>query len=253
VPATEGPALPVYFVGDTPTGPRLFREFVPAPAGSVQDSSALLLAALDAAVRGDVSDPDYRSGWPGGVSVVRAGATGTSDGEVQVALAADTDLGARPAGMSRPEAELAIQQLVYTAQAVIQDRAPVRFTAEDGAPLTRLLGVEVGEAVREADAMQVQAPVWVISPQEGQEVGRNFVVEGRGAFFEANVSWQLLREDGTVAKEGFATAEECCTLASYAFPVTAAPGTYVLRVYDADVSGGEGPGEQEDTKRITVR
>ena len=40
--------------------------------------------------------------------------------------------------------------------------------------------------------------------------------------------------------------------ASRSFEVTAQPGDYVLRVYDADMSGGEGNGEAEDTKEITV-
>ena len=248
-------ALPVYFVGDTPTGPRLFREFRPAPAGTVDESSARLLAALQLAVGGDApEDPDYRSGWPAGFSVVGAGDAGDVGGDaaVQVALDAGTDLTTRPAGMSEPEARLALQQLVHTAQAVLQQRQPVRFTGADGTPLTRLLGVDLRGPVQEAPAMEVQAPVWVISPQQGEEVDRTFTVEGRGAFFEANVSWQLLR-DGAVVKDGFATAQECCTLSPYSFEVTAEPGEYVLRVYDADMSDGEGPGEQEDTKVVTVR
>ena len=248
-------ALPVYFVGDTPTGPRLFREFRPAPAGTVDEASARLLAALQLAVsEGSSEDPDYRSGWPAGFSVAGAGGAGDSGGDavVQVALDAGTDLATRPAGMSEPEARLALQQLVHTAQAVLQQRQPVRFTEADGTALTRLLGVDVRGQVQEAPAMEVQAPVWVISPQQGEEVGRTFTVEGRGAFFEANVSWQLLR-DGAVVKDGFATAQECCTLSPYSFEVTAEPGEYVLRVYDADMSGGEGPGEQEDTKAVTVR
>ena len=52
--------------------------------------------------------------------------------------------------------------------------------------------------------------------------------------------------------EGFTTAEEGNTLAPYAFSFEAEPGSYVLRVYDADMSGGEGNGEAQDTKRITV-
>ncbi len=161
------------------------------------------------------------------------------------------DLTRRPPGVSAEEARLAVQQLVYTAQAVTQQRAPISFSSQ-GEPLDRLLGVDVSGSYREAPAADVQAPVWIISPQDGQRVGRTFTVEGRGAFFEANVSWQLLR-DGAVVDEGFATARECCTLSPYSFEVQAAPGDYVLRVYDADMSGGEGVGEQEDTKRVTVR
>jgi hypothetical protein len=128
----------------------------------------------------------------------------------------------------------------------------VVFLGPDGEPLDTLLGVDVAPQVVQAPALDVQAPVWVVTPQDREEVGTRFTVEGRGAFFEANVSWQLLRDD-VVVKDGFATAEECCVLSPYAFEVTAEPGDYVLRVYDADVSGGEGLGEQQDTKRITVR
>ena len=78
-----------------------------------------------------------------------------------------------------------------------------------------------------------------------------FTVNGRGAFFEANVNWELL-QDGQVVDEGFTTAEEGMTLSPYSFEVTADPGDYVLRVFEKDMSDGEGSGSPEDTKRITV-
>jgi hypothetical protein len=57
-----------------------------------------------------------------------------------------------------------------------------------------------------------------------------------------------------VVKQGFTTAEECCTLSPYSFEVTAPPGSYTLVVHDEDASGGaEGAGQVEDTKRIVVR
>jgi hypothetical protein len=257
-PATgtgQSRAVPVYYVGDTNTGPRLFREFHP---GTGQGSEALL-DALELAINGESHDPDYRSGWPGagtsgGFSVAGAGGGNLPEGEpaISVALDAETDVSERPADMSADEAELALQQLVHTAQAVMQERLPVSFTAADGVPLSRLLGIDVAQGVQAADPMEVQGTVWVISPQDGDEVGSTFTVEGRGAFFEANVSWQLLRGSEPVA-EGFATAEEGMTLSPYRFEVTdVEPGDYVLRVYDADMSGGEGNGEAEDTKRVIV-
>ena len=249
-------AVPVYFVGDTPTGPRLYREFVHSPAGA--DATSRLSTALDAAVSGTATDPDFRSDWPDGVAVTGVELPGSGDGVPAVLVtlgadSADASLAERPADLTEDDARIAVQQLVYTAQAVVQQRLPVAFEGDDGAPLDTLLGVDVSGGAEEAPAAEVQAPVWVTSPQDGDQVRRTFTVEGRGAFFEANVSWQLLRPDGSVARDGFATAEECCTLAPYSFEVTAPPGDYVLRVYDADVSGGEGPGEQEDTKRVTVR
>ena len=97
------------------------------------------------------------------------------------------------------------------------------------------------------------APVWVTSPQDGDTVGSTFTVEGQGAFFEANVSWQLLDASGEVVQDGFATAEECCVMSPYRFQVKGVdPGDHTLRVYAADMSGGEGGAEPEDTKRLTV-
>ena len=256
-PGGDPVALPVYFVGDTPTGPRLFREFRPAPPDTAREQGAELAAALQLAVAGEAADPDYRSDWPAAADGAHtisadneAGASGS--GSVLIRLGDASDVAARPPGMSKDAARLAVQQLVHTAQAVVQERRAVAFTDGTGKPLTSLLGLDVPPLVEAAPAMEVQAPVWVISPQQGEEVDRTFTVEGRGAFFEANVSWQLLR-DGAVVKDGFATAQECCTLSPYSFEVTAEPGEYVLRVYDADMSDGEGPGEQEDTKVVTVR
>ena len=74
---------------------------------------------------------------------------------------------------------------------------------------------------------------------------------GRAATFEANVVWELKRGADTV-RNGFTTAQECCTLAPYSFTVTAPPGDYTLVVHDTDESDGEGIGTSQDTKAITV-
>lgn len=244
-PRLEGP-LPVYYVGDTPAGPRLYREFR-APTTERGDA---LATAVQMALELAPLDPDYRTPWPAGL---RAGST-YADGLLTVDLTApfvDVELVERPSAMSQDEARMAVQQLIYTAQAAVQERAPVRFLL-DGRPLDRLLGQPVAEPLAADDPMQVQAPVWIITPQQGDDAAGSLQVDGRGAFFEANVSWQVLQGD-RVVKEGFATAQECCALSPYSFEVTGLPpGDYVLRVYDADMSGGEGPGEHEDTKSVTV-
>jgi hypothetical protein len=237
--------VPVYYLGDTPPGIRLFREFhrVGAPDGD-------LVAALNEALRATPLDPDYRTPWADlDVSVKAADDSG---GGLTVDLAGES-LAERPSGVSAEEAELAVEQLVWTATAAAQSNTPVQFSVE-GAPADRLLGVSVAGGASRANAMETLAPVWVTSPQDGEGVGTTFTVEGQGAFFEANVSWQLLDASGEVVQDGFATARECCTLSPYSFSIRdVAPGDYTLRVYSADESGGEGPGEPEDTKRLTVR
>jgi hypothetical protein len=244
----ESTAVPVYYAGDTNTGPRLFREFhqlekVGTPAGQVR-------VALEEALTDTALDPDYRSPWPAGTTVAGVTVDGTEAPDVVFVDLTGTPLHDRPRGMSEAEASIALEQLIYTAQAVLQQRRPVQFLL-DGERTDAVLGMPTSEPLAEGDPMQVQGTVWIINPQDGDVVEGPIQVEGRGAFFEANVNWELL-QDGEVVDEGFTTAEEGMVLSPYSFTVDAEPGDYVLRVYDADMSGGEGNGEAEDTKRVTV-
>jgi hypothetical protein len=244
----ESTAVPVYYVGDTNTGPRLFREFhqlekADTPARQVQ-------IALTEALGDTALDPDYRSPWPARTTVAGVTVDGSEAPDVVFVDLTGTALHDRPPGMDEAEASMAVEQLIYTVQAVLQRRAPVQLMFE-GERTDTILGVPTSEPLAEGAPMQVQGTVWIINPQDGDVVEGPIRVEGRGAFFEANVSWQLL-QNGEVVDEGFTTAEEGMTLSPYAFTVEAEPGDYVLRVYDADMSGGEGNGEAEDTKRVTV-
>ena len=80
-PGTSAPAggtiaaLPVYYVADTPTGPRLFREFHrdEVAGGGAPD---LTRAAVTEATGGSPLDPDYRTDWPEGTSAVAATLSG---------------------------------------------------------------------------------------------------------------------------------------------------------------------------------
>ena len=209
----------------------------------------LLAPALTEALQGSPRDPEYFSLWED----LGASLTSTfSGGTVVIGLDGPTSLTERPTGASEDEARLAVQQLVYTATAVLQRNVTVEFEL-GGRPADTLLGVDVAGGVGRGGAAETLAPVWVTSPQDDDTVGSTFSVEGQGAFFEANVSWELLDTSGEVVQDGFATARECCVMSPYRFEVTGvAPGDYELRVYAADMSGGEGGAEPEDTKRLTV-
>jgi hypothetical protein len=244
--APDPTTVPVYYVGDTSRGPRLFREF---HSVSAEDP---LLAAVDEAVATQPDDADYRSPWPDGT---RAGQVGYDGDVVTVSLepagGSAEALRSRPAGMSAEEAGIAVEQLVYTAQAALQQgRPPVQFLI-GGERTDMLLGVPVSEPVAQADPLDVLAQVWVIDPAEGAEVTSPFEVSGVANAFEANVQWELMQGD-TVIEEGFTTAEEAMRMAPYSFTVTAPPGDYTLVVHDSDPSGGEGPEPWQDTKQITV-
>ena len=247
---TSGPApsetglYPVYYVGETGQGPRLFREFHASPA---PEGDAAVAEAVRDAVSVSPNDPDYATLWPSGSDVGHVEMSGDT---IVVDLEGAGLLHDRPAGMTEREAQVSVEQLIYTAQAGYQDRAPVRFLL-DGQITDTLLGVPTSEPLAQGDEASTLAQVWIIDPAEGAELESGFEVSGIGAFFEANATWEL-RQGDTVVESGFTMAEECCTMAPYSFTVEAPPGDYLLVVKDEDMSGGEGFPPFEDSKNITI-
>ncbi|HEX7716678.1 MAG TPA: Gmad2 immunoglobulin-like domain-containing protein [Marmoricola sp.] len=238
-------AVPIYWVGDTPHGPRLYREFQRQQVCPTSD--CLLKASTVTALSGRPDDADYRAPWPDG--------TGLSDlsynGDV-LTIGLTGDLHARPAGMSEADAQLAVEQLLFSAQAGLgKGRVPVQLLL-DGKHTDTVLGVPASEPLAAGNPDDVEALVQVDNPSDGATVTASFTVSGRAAAFEANVVWELKQGD-TVVKDGFTTAQECCTLAPYSFEVTdVAPGSYTLVVHDTDESGQGRPVDQ-DTKEIIVK
>jgi Immunoglobulin-like domain of bacterial spore germination/Sporulation and spore germination len=239
--SSSGPVEAVYFVGRTGAGPRLFPERHRAAF-----TGTSLVEAVSDAVSGTSTDQDYRTLWPSTTHVQHAQ---LSEGVLSVDLSGPVD---RPAGMSRADAALALQQVVYTAQAAVGKQLPVTFLV-NGRRTPTLLGEPTGDPVPAAAADDTLTVVTVASPAEGAEVGSPFTVTGKASAFEANVQWELRRDGGAVVRRGFATAAECCTLSPYSFTVKAPPGDYTLVVHDEDPSDGEGTPATMDTKRVTVR
>ena len=242
-----GPAVAVYYVGDAPQGPRLYREFHPGSGSDPFDSALVELVATP-------DDPDYRTAWPegafDGVSFDGVGA----DGVIQVVLA-DDSLHDRPAGMSKAEAEASVQQVIYTLQAAVQARAAVQFVF-DGNPIDQVLGVPTSEPLANDDQLTALALVNITSPAEGDEVSGTFTASGVASSFEANVPWEV-RQGDTVVASGFSTAEG---FMDKLYPWEAevdvsalAPGDYTFVAMTDDPSNGEGFGPTEDTKAITIR
>ena len=146
--------VPVYFVGDTARGPKLFREFRSVPSDNpLMEATALMLA-------GDSLDPDYRTLWPG-VEISDVSAT---DGVLLVQVPGDgfTD---RPDGMSKQAAELALQQLVYTLQGVQQDRVPLADRARGGP--AQLFGLKTEPQFTDAPQLFVSSLVNITTPEQG--------------------------------------------------------------------------------------
>ncbi len=238
--------VPVYYVGGTSRGPRLFREFL--QVGATPDASKVEVAA-GLAVNRDrpgPADPDYRTDWPSGT----AATVDSAQGVITVDLTNAAGLEDSTPPMTSAEAAMAIEQVIYTVQANLETRDPVEFLV-DGTPVKHIFGVPTSGPLTQGDPAEVLAQVWIIDPAEGSEVKSGFEVSGLANAFEANVQWELMRGDEVVEK-GFTTAEECCTMAPYSFFVEAPPGDYTLVVHDSDPSGGEGFAPWQDTKDITI-
>ena len=257
-PPTGGPttrpverALAIYFVGDTPQGPRLYREFQRASvpgAGIIPVATAVNLALKPA------EDPDYRSPWPVGTKADQ-NAVDVSDVTVSLTNSA-SNLLERPQGMSNDEAQAAVQQLVYTVQATIANRRPVRFQI-DGEDTDTLLGVDVSEPVPSRPQLDVLALVSITEPAEGAVVRGSLTAHGVASSFEATVPWQIKRGD-TIVKTGFSTADGWIDRL-YPWqtdPIDIsdlAPGSYTFVAMTDDPSSGEGGGPHSDTRTIVVR
>ena len=248
---TEPITVPVYYVGDTPRGPRLYREF-----HSVQTDDALS-AAVDLAVSQPPLDPDYRSPWGPGV---RASAAYNGD-VLTVDISGDNalELHDRPAGLSQEESAIALEQVIFTAQAALgKGRVPVQFLL-DGQRTDQVLGQPASEPLANSPLLDTLSHVNLTTPAEGETVTDTLNVSGVANSFEANVvvSLQPLGSADEVFRQGV-TAQGWMGNRlfdfSQSFDVSGVePGTYVLTAMTDDPSGGaEGFGPFSDTKVFTI-
>jgi hypothetical protein len=240
---TDGPAqpqdvtVPVYFLGDTTQGTRLFREF--RRYQGVAGWSKLRIA-VNGAILGDTTDPDYRTGFPKGTSAQVSLGTST----VTVDLRGDDDLTVR-----RPDAEVTLQAIVHTVDGVLQARIPVEFKI-DGARADTVLGVDTGTAAgprgcgRRAGAGLDRRP--------GQRVDGRLPVHGHGPGGDLR-GQRPVGAQGRCARRTTGVHDGRRVLHGVAVLLRrhCAAGTYTLVVHDTDESGGGKV--NRDTKEVTVR
>ncbi len=236
-------ALPLYYVTDTPAGPRLAREFRRLPVGPEPAAAGTAaVTALFAAPAGSV--PGHVSHWPPGSAL--AGPVTHDAGVVTV------DLDPRAAAGAPAEPLLAVQQLVHTVTGALGTTDPVRLLVA-GRVVPRLWndGVATVAPVARADPLGVRVLVGIDDPAEGAVVGSPVRVRGEAAVFEANLLWEV-RRDGAVVRSGATSTAEGQRFAPYEFVVRLPPGEYEVRVAEDDPSDGEGRPPMTDSRRITV-
>lgn len=241
--ADDAKVVPAYFVGDTPQGERLYREFTQV------DGMDPLVGAGAAVTQGDPIDPDYRSLWPKGSF---ESITQTADA-IEVVLPDDGWLTA--GSLDKKQARLAVQQLVYTLQGAAGRRLPLHVTLDDK-PAPTLLGVDASRGLKAAPELDVMALVNITEPAQGATVSGTFTATGRSSSFEATVPWEIQDSTGAVVLTGSTTAEGWMDkLYPWEVEIDATslePGSYTLVARTDDPSEGEGGGPTEDTKKITI-
>jgi Immunoglobulin-like domain of bacterial spore germination/Sporulation and spore germination len=223
---------PVYFVGGFQGRRVLYWEYHQVPTGAL---TARLEGALSAMLAGAATDPDYTSDWPAGVSVrsVRI-----DPDAIVVDLA-----GAGVAPTDPQRARAAVQQLVYTATGVAADqgvsRAGVRLLFDGATRTTPWGGINVAGRLTRGTQIDTLAPVWLVSPQEGNAVGRSFDAYISGTVFEATVRLVVRNSAGTVVQDhvlmlsaGAPERGEVHTT------ITLTPGSYTLEAFFVSLADG---------------
>ncbi|MGZ4499632.1 MAG: Gmad2 immunoglobulin-like domain-containing protein [Nocardioidaceae bacterium] len=237
VPTLTGASVPVYYVGDTSAGPRLYREFHP-----IYSDQTRAVAAVQDAMRVLSYDRDYYSPWSDAGSPT-VSSVHDANGVITVDLVTYQNL--QPAaGVAGAQARMALQQVVYTAQAAVRSGDPVRFLVNHH-PVQRLFGVPAGRPVAAGSAAATLAPVWILAPTEHAKVPPRFTVHGLAVATGGGVVWQL-RQRGRTVRQGSAATTRSGVMSSYAFTVSAPPGAYSLVVRDTTPAVGQ------DTKQVTV-
>jgi hypothetical protein len=254
VTATTQVALPAYFVGaDSGTGDRfgLYREFVrttvPAGATSAQKARAAVAVAMNPQPLTNVEP--YVQPWSG---------TKVQDVAVTPSLITVTLSGPGATGFTSEQTRLAVQELVWTAQAAVaKGPIPVKFVVADGS--TTLFGTYGTDKTYNRPAKELQyqdlAPIWITYPERDQvfRTSTALVVKGESCSFEATTQWQL-KKSGTTVRSGVTMASSGCPIrGTWQIMLGALPaGSYTFRMFEVSMADGQGI-VAETSKPFTVK
>lgn len=234
--ATE--LTPVYWTGRDENAGYLFREFRNADESDTVDPVAEAVETMTALTP---LDEDYRSLW---APVQSVGTSVSPDGTITVDLP-DT---AFANNLSEADAELALQQLVYTVSAAavtagLLDAATakeVRVLVDGESGYKAFGSVELNEPI--ARDASVAAPVWLIDPQTGTESGSPLTLFGRVLPEYSSAHWEVLPrgedepiETGNIEHSDESQASTAGT--EFRINVDVPAGEYMVRVTAENENG----------------
>jgi hypothetical protein len=233
VPTSGAPApgqagsVPVYYLGTADDRLVLYREY--RDVTLVDGLAGRITAALEMMMRFIPDDPDYSDAWPPD-TVVRG--LEIQNGIATVALSGITN---GDVYFDYRIASLTVQELVWTVTAVAADAGTpvsgVRLLI-DGSVRAQLWGVAVNDVLQRAASTDTQAPVYLISPQEGETVGHHFRVHIDGSVFEAAAVLRVRNATGAVVDERSVLLSAGAPARGDAFvDVDLPPGRYTLEAF----------------------
>ena len=247
--ATAGPVppsanLPVYYVGTTGSGPRLYREYHPLLVADASPAAKAAAAVEAMLTPHSAFDPDYTSPWPDGVGVhvVRV------DGDT-----ATVDLTGVPdgsGGYDPATVRLSREQLIWTVTAASGTTKVALLV--DGHPVSTFRGLPAtGGVLVRGPAVDVLAPVWLIDPQQGAPVGHAIKVRVAGSVFEGVVRVRVRTGSGAVVQDQPVRLNAAAPNRGEAtVTVNLASGTYTVEAYVR--SAQDGSEQFLDGHRISV-
>jgi len=228
--------------GTTSFGLRLFREYHVLPVTG-SDKVAQTRAALGAMLAtSSPGDPDYTTPWRDAtVTSVRVDGDTTTVDLHGVPAAPPSGAGA---------ARIAVQQLVWTVTAV-SGKPAVRVLL-DGRTVPALWGVEgLDEPLTRAPRTDVQAPIWLIDPQQAAPVGHTFAANLTGTVPDGVAGLRVLRGSTVVSDQRVQLTASAPQQGDGHVELTLDPGTYTVVAYVPGPAGGAD--RDSDSHEITVR
>jgi hypothetical protein len=232
--------VPVYYLRDSGTAIRLYREF-----HRVSTTESAAFAAVNEMLRTPATDHDYTSLWPAN-SRLRLLSFSADHSAAHVDLSKEAN---GPFNGGTEAAQMTIQQLVWTLTAADNAVKHIEITV-DGKKVQTLFGVDVSKPQKRGVSYTVLGAVWILSPTQGASVKSPVKISGQATVFEATVSIEILRA-GKVIK---ATTAQATTggpgRGDWNLTVLLTPGNYVVRAYES--SAKDGSVTNLDDKAFTV-